>query len=173
MRTEFRPRHSLHVGAAVSESRRQIVCRATNERRFAGHWVVPRGRHEYRTLVTDQLQIPFDTTVHFVGVHVHPHSESLELRDLTTGESVWKGVQQNSRTRVGLDWIDYFSSEQGFPIYKDHQYELISVYDNPGAGRADAMASMFLYYLDREFDRGAVTARLRGSEKPALAAQGG
>jgi len=144
-----------------------------NERRFAGHWVVPPGRHEYRTLVTDQLQIPFDTTVHFVGVHVHPHSASLELRDLTTGETVWKGVQESSRSRTGLDWIDYFSSEQGFPIYKDHQYELISVYDNPAKERADAMASMFLYYLDREFDRGAVTARLRGSAKPELAAQGG
>jgi hypothetical protein len=144
-----------------------------HERRFAGHWVVPPGRHEYRTLVTDQLQIPYDTSVHFVGVHVHPFSESLELRDLTTGESVWKGVQQTSRERVGLDWIDYYSSEAGFPVYKDHQYELISVYENPGRERSDAMASMFLYYVDRDFDRGAVAARLREGAKPAAAAQGG
>lgn len=144
-----------------------------HERRFAGHWVVPPGRHEYRTLVTDQLQIPYDTTVHFVGVHVHPYSRSVELRDLTTGASVWKGVQESSRGRAGLDWIDYYSSEAGFPIYKDHQYELISVYENPGRERSDAMASMFLYYLDREFDRGAVAARLRRGTGPQAAAQGG
>ena len=143
------------------------------ERRFAGHWVVPSGRHEYRTLVTDQLQIPYDTTVHFIGVHVHPYSRSLELRDLTTGESVWKGVQQTSAGRVGLDWIDYYSSETGFPVYKDHQYELVSVYENPGRERSDAMASIFLYYLDHEFDRGAVAARLRQGAEPAQAAQGG
>jgi hypothetical protein len=143
------------------------------ERRFAGHWVVPPGRHEYRTLVTDQLQIPYDTTVHFIGVHVHPYSRSVELRDLTTGESVWKGVQQTSEGRVGLDWIDYFSSEAGFPIYKDHQYELISVYENPGSERSDAMASLFLYYLDHEFDRGAVAARLRQGPEQGPAAQGG
>jgi hypothetical protein len=144
-----------------------------HERRFAGHWVVPPGRHEYRTLVTDQLQIPYDTTVHFVGVHVHPYSVSVELRDLTAGQSVWKSEQESSRSRVGLDWIDAYSSETGFPLYKDHQYELISVYDNPGRERADAMASMFLYYLDREFDRGAVAARLRRGAEPEAAAQGG
>jgi hypothetical protein len=59
---------------------------------------------------------------------------------LTAGTTVWKGVQERAAHRAGLERIDSYSSEQGFSIYKDHQYELISVYDNPGQERADAMA---------------------------------
>jgi hypothetical protein len=125
-------------------------------RPFAGHWVVPPGRHEYHMLVTEQMQLPYDTTLHFIGVHVHPYSESLELRDLNTGETVWKSEQRNLTGRVGLEWIDYFSQEKGLPIYKDHDYELISVYDNTSGKDSDGMASMFLYYLDKEFSRSAL-----------------
>jgi hypothetical protein len=134
------------------------------QRRFTGHWVVTPGRHEYRTLVTDQLQIPYDTTVHFIGVHVHPYSESVTLRDLTTGETVWHGDTRESRDRVGLDWIDYYSSEEGFPIYAGHQYELTSVYDKPPGPRSDGMASVFLYYLDRDFDGGTALREARRQE---------
>ncbi len=123
------------------------------KRRFTGHWVVKPGRHEWRTLVTDMMKIPYDTTVHFIGVHVHPYSVSLELRDLTTGESVWKSEHRTSRDRVGLDWADYYSSTEGFPVYKDHQYELVSAYDNPSDADSDAMATMFIYYLDKEFEK--------------------
>ena len=120
-------------------------------RRFTAHWVVTPGRHEYRTLVTDQMQLPYDTTVHFIGVHVHPYSESLELRDVTTGASVWKATTRTSRERIGLDAIDDLSSVDGIPVYRDHQYELVSVYANPTTRDSDAMASMFIYYLDKEF----------------------
>jgi cyclophilin family peptidyl-prolyl cis-trans isomerase len=36
-------------------------------------------------------------------------------------------------------------------MYKDHQYELISVYDNPTKQNSDSMASAFLGLEDREF----------------------
>ncbi len=119
--------------------------------RFTGHWVVKPGRHEYRTLVTDLMQLPYDTTVHYIGVHVHPYSESVELRDVTTSETVWKGIQRSSHDRIGLDSIDHFSSVEGVPVYHDHQYELVSVYNNPTTQDSDAMASIFIYYLDKEF----------------------
>jgi hypothetical protein len=124
-----------------------------HKRRFTGHWVVKPGRHEWRTLVTDMLNIPYDTTVHFIGVHVHPYSVSLELRDLTTGESVWKSDHRTSSERVGLEWTDYYSSVEGLPLYADHQYEMISIYDNPSDVDSDAMATLFVYYLDKEFEK--------------------
>ena len=62
--------------------------------------MVPPGRHEYRTLVTNQLKIPYDTTVHFIGVHAHPHSVALELQDVTSGESLFLSHQ---RTHGELD----------------------------------------------------------------------
>ena len=84
-------------------------------------------------------------------MHVHPHSESLELRDLTTDTTLFKSHQSNTEDRLGLKWADYFSSEKGIPIYKDHEYELISVYNNETGQDADAMAGMFLYYLNRAY----------------------
>jgi hypothetical protein len=140
-----------------------------NERRFTGHWVLPTGRSEYHTLVTDQMAIPYDTKLHFIGVHVHPYSESLELRDLTAGRTVWKGAQKSSAQRRGLDWIELFSSPEGIPIHAGHQYELVSVYQNPSGEGADAMATMFLYYEDLEFDRAAVLARLESARSLASA----
>lgn len=127
-------------------------------RQFAGHWVVKPGRHEARTLVTEQLRIPYDTTIHFIGVHTHPYSVSLELQDLTTGETVWKSYQQTHPERVGLEWMDYYSSVEGIPVYGDHDYQLISVYENPTAEDSTAMASMFVYYRDKEFDADTSTA---------------
>ena len=127
-------------------------------RQFTPHWVVKPGRHEYRTLATDQMRIPYDTRIHFIGVHVHPYSVSLELQDLTAGETVWKSYHENHPERRGLAWVDYFSSEEGIPVYRDHHYQLISVYENPGDEDSDAMASMFIYYRDRDFQRAKVPA---------------
>ena len=120
-------------------------------RRFSGHWVVTPGRHEYRTLVTKRLAPPYDTTVHFIGIHVHPYSESLELKDLTTGKTVWTSFHRSFTRRIGVSWMDYYSSEEGLPFYKDHDYELISVYDNPTNQNSDAMAQLMIYYHDKEF----------------------
>jgi hypothetical protein len=127
-------------------------------RPFTGHWVVEPGRHEYRTLVTDLMNIPYDTTVHFIGVHVHPYSQSLELRDLTTGKSVWKSTQTTHPDRPSLTNIDYYSGVEGLPIHAGHDYELVSVYDNPTSDATDAMATMFLYYLDQKFDKTVLAA---------------
>ena len=40
---------------------------------------------------------------------------------------------------------DSYSSTTGFPIYKNHDYELITVYDNPTGHDIDAMAVLRLY----------------------------
>ena len=112
-------------------------------------------------MITDQIALPYDTTLHFIGVHVHPYSESLELRDLTTGETVWKSDHENHTERIGLSRVDYFSSEEGLPIFSDHHYELISVYDNTSRENSDAMATMLLYYLDREFSHSLATEPAR------------
>jgi len=129
-------------------------------KRFSPHWVVPPGHHVYRTLVTEQLALPYDTTIHYIGVHVHPHSQSLELRDLTAGETLFKSVQRNHTDRLGLESIESFSSREGIPIYKAHQYELVSVYHNPADRDGDAMAGMYVYYLDKKFDSRTAGAQL-------------
>jgi hypothetical protein len=120
-------------------------------RKFTGHWVVKPGREENRTLVTRILELPYDTTIHYIAVHLHPFAESLELRDLTAGESVFKSSTRPFPDRIGLAHVDSFSSEAGIPIYKDHEYELVSVYQNVTDREQDSMAVMNLYMLDQDF----------------------
>jgi hypothetical protein len=135
------------------------VFRDKFDRRFAGHWVVLPGEHEYRTRVTDMMEVAYDTTIHFIGVHVHPYSKSLALRDLTTGETLWTSHHETLAQRPGLAFLDYYTSEEGLPVVAGHEYELVSVYDNPTDEPSDAMATMFLYSLDKEFEPEAVGAQ--------------
>ena len=121
-------------------------------RKFTGHWVVPPGREVNRTPVTKILALPYDTTVHYIAVHLHPLAQSLELIDKTTGLTVFKSAAKNARGKLGLEHVDAFSSAEGLPMYKDHEYELVSVYENTTQEPQDSMAVMYLYLLDKRFE---------------------
>ena len=123
------------------------------DRKFAGHWVVKPGREVNQTLVTNWMNLSFDTTIHYIAVHLHPFAESLELKDLTTGETVFKSKVRNFEDKIGLEEVEYFSSAEGLPVYAEHQYELISVYNNTTNEDQDSMAVMFMYVLDPEFSK--------------------
>ncbi len=122
-------------------------------RRFSGHWVVAPGRQVNHTNVTRFMNLPFDTTVHYIAVHLHPFAESLELRDLTADRTVYHSRARGSEGRIGLDHVDHFSSREGVPLFKDHEYELVSVYENTSDEPQDSMAVMYLYVLDHDFHR--------------------
>ena len=76
-----------------------------------------------------------------------------ELKDLTTGETVFKSSARNSKDKIGLDYVDYFSSSEGIAIYKDHEYQLISSYNNTTDTDQDSMAVIYMYVLDREYKK--------------------
>lgn len=122
-------------------------------RSFTGHWVVPPGREENRTNVTKLMNVPWDTRIHTIAVHLHPFAESLELRDLTTGETVFRSRARNQPDRIGLAEVESYTSAEGIPVYADHEYELVSVYDNTTEEDQDSMAVMYLYLADRHFER--------------------
>ena len=63
----------------------------------------------------------------------------------------------NSGDKIGIDRVDYYSSTEGVLVFKGHQYELISVYNNTSGENQDAMAVMFLYILDRDYTKPALT----------------
>ena len=121
-------------------------------RKFSGHWVVPPGREVNRTLVTHLMRVPYDTTVHYIAIHLHPFAESLELRDLSTGKTLFKSAARNFDDRIGLSNVDHFTSEEGMAVFADHEYEMVSVYNNTTAEAQDSMAVMYMYLKDREFD---------------------
>jgi len=120
-------------------------------RKFAGHWVVPPGRQVNHTNTTQFMRLPYDTTVHYIAVHMHPFAVSLELRDLTADKRIYYSEVKPTPGKIGIDHVDHFSSVEGIPLYKNHDYELISVYDNTTSADVDSMAVMYMYVLDKEF----------------------
>src|SRR6266566_2444465 len=46
---------------------------------MTNHWTVPRGGHIYKMEITPQLNLPFDTTIHYATIHVHPFARGMEL----------------------------------------------------------------------------------------------
>ncbi len=146
------PDKTMHgQGCMVGENRGGRTLHDKFGRKFTGHWAVKPGIQVNHTLVTNWMNIPFDTTIHYIAVHLHPFAVSLELKDLTANRTVFKSAAKNSLAKNGLDSVDYFSSSVGLPIYKNHHYELISIYNNTSEQVHEAMAVMYLYLLDKEF----------------------
>ena len=140
-------------GGLVGENASDHEYRDGMGRKFTGHWVVKPGREGNRTLVTHLMQLPYDTTIHYIAVHLHPFAESLELRDLTAGETLFKSSARNLEGRIGLSHVDALASSEGIPIYRDHEYELVSTYHNTSDQDQDSMAVMYIYLRDLEFDQ--------------------
>ena len=127
--------------------------RDTLGRIFTGHWVVEPGKEENHTRVTPMLNLQEDTTAHYIAVHLHPFAERVELRDLTSGETIFSSDVVPLEGRIGIDRVGFFSSEAGLPPYKAHEYELVSFYDNTSDQPQDSMAVLYMYLLDPRFDR--------------------
>lgn len=146
-------------GLNATQSTLDLLVEGPN-RVVSAHWLVEPGREERRTLVTKYLNLPFDTTVHCIAVHLHPFAESLSFRDVTAKKTLFTANAKGQdsppvllQAKIGLDRIDSYSSEEGIPVYKDHEYELVSVYDNTSGVDQDAMAVMVLYILDQEYSK--------------------
>jgi hypothetical protein len=117
---------------------------------LVNHWVVSPGHHVYRTEITPQLNLPFDTTVHYATIHVHPFARGMELRDLTTGQTVFRLNSQDWPDRIGVAHVDEIKSTDGIPIFRGHRYELTAEYDNTSGANTDAMAILYLYLLEKD-----------------------
>jgi hypothetical protein len=114
-------------------------------RTFTGHWVVKPGREVNHTLVTRQLGLTHDVTLHYAAIHLHPYAESLRLVDLTSRKTVFEVKGTNARDRIALEHVEHVESVEGLPLSAGHEYELVSVYDNFSGVDQDAMATVFMY----------------------------
>ncbi len=118
--------------------------------RFVSHWLVPPGRDERVVEVTERLELPFDTTVHYAHAHLHPYGSAVRLRDLTTGEIVLEMAFVTDKTRRTIREATHYASSEGRWLYRGHRYQLESVYENSTEGEIDAMAMIYLYLYDRD-----------------------
>ncbi|WP_298224252.1 hypothetical protein [Flavobacterium sp.] len=121
--------------------------------KLSGHWVIPVGKHTYRSSIDNQLQIENDSIrLHAAAVHVHPFATSLTLRDKTSNKAIFRSNIINHKGKIGLSKIDAYSSESGEWLYRDHEYELVLEVNNTTTIDQDMMGSMFLFFYDAELD---------------------
>ena len=119
---------------------------------FGDYWYLDKGVQETRTLVTHLFRLKFDTKLHLATGHLYSYGRSLELRDLTADETLVKLEVTKRGPKGEVLELEQFSSIEGVPISMDHQYELVSIYDNTSDVQQKAAASMSLYLEDREFN---------------------
>ena len=139
-----------HIGAGCGEMVNVNSTSSAPDQGLVNHWIVPVGQHIYRTEISPQLNLPFDTTIHYATIHVHPFAHWMELRDLTTGRVVLHLTSQDWPDRVGVAHVDEYKSVEGIPIQRDHRYELAAEYDNTSGSDTDAMAILYLYLLEKD-----------------------
>ena len=108
------------------------------------HWYVPPGRQITRRRLTNI--VPSDATVHYALVHLHNYGMYMRLTDVTEDKVLWQtdAVYEAGRSQIAK--IPAYSSAAGFPVYKDHEYEIETVYDNTTDRPVDAMAMMYLFW---------------------------
>jgi hypothetical protein len=140
-------------------------------RQISGHWIVQPGRQVVENLVTRDLGLAWDTTLHAIDVHLHPFAESIELLDMTTGASLFKSVATQVESGVGLQRVETYRSSEGIPVFKDHEYGLVTVYDNPTEEDHDAMAVLYVHALDKSFERERVKRTLASQGRPVQPVQ--
>jgi len=112
--------------------------------KLQAHWMVPPGLQKTRNRDTDF--IPVDGTVHFAWAHLHNYGVYMQLTDVTEGRIVFRADVENELYRDQIANITHYASEEGFPLYKDHVYEIEALYNNTTDHDVDAMAMMVLYY---------------------------
>lgn len=120
--------------------------------KLSGHWVIPTGKHTYRSSINTHLQIQDSLRLHAAAIHVHPFATRISLFDKTANKPIFTSNIVNHKDKIGLTSIDPFSSEEGIWLYKDHEYEIVLEVNNTTKIEQDMMGSMFLFFYDKELD---------------------
>ena len=111
--------------------------------------MVPPGQHVYRTEVTQQMNLPFDTMAHYITGHLHPYGESMELIDLETKQAVFTITAKCFEDRLGVASMSDIVSRAGIALVKGRRYELVARYNNTRSEPIDAMAILYFYARDQ------------------------
>lgn len=119
---------------------------------LSGHWIIHKGKKTYQSSINEQLQITDSLRLHFSAIHVHPFATSITLFDKTVAKPIFKSAIENYTDKIGLLKVEPFSSEEGIWLYTNHEYELILETNNTSTTDQDMMASMFLFFYDKELD---------------------
>src|SRR5207302_1551664 len=72
-------------------------------------YFVPPKRHQQQIT----FEAPFNGRIHFVGSHLHPYAESIELFDVSRSRAVWRG-RRLPEMHPGENSMETYSSAAGY-----------------------------------------------------------
>lgn len=107
-------------------------------------WQVPAGEKLTRRKYT--FLVPVDSTVHYGVAKLRDMARYVRLTDTGDGKVLWQADPVLAPGTRHIASIPAYASETGFPLYRDHEYEIEVLYDNPGPEPITASAELFLYY---------------------------
>jgi hypothetical protein len=91
------------------------------------------------------FHVPFDGRIHFIGTHIHPYAESIEVFNVSRNERIWKSEKKIDATG-SMRGLTVYSSPEGYPVEILQTLRLKAVYGNPTDKPIDAMAGVFILY---------------------------
>jgi hypothetical protein len=91
------------------------------------------------------FRLPYEGRIQFMAVHVHPYGRTVELFNVTKGESVWKSVG-SVKEDGQLQSMPTYRSEEGYPFTPDEAYRLEVTYENPTGTEQDAMGGIWVFF---------------------------
>ena len=125
-------------------------------------YFVPPQRHEQKI----EFALPFSGRIHFMGTHVHPYAESMEVYHVSQGHSLWRGTP-GAQTDGSRNTMQTYSNVEGYPVHAGDVFRVTSVYNNPTTDKIDAMAAVFFYYSEEQGRTpGATAASARSPQEP-------
>jgi len=89
-----------------------------------------------------------DVVIHMIKLHLHPFGESVEIRDLTTMQTVWIGYAKAAAGRKALIDTPSYSDQNGLRIYANHSYAVITKYHNTSHETIGGMGVLRVYVAD-------------------------
>ncbi len=119
---------------------------------LSGHWKVFKEEKKYTYDATEQFAIKDTVTVHKIVPHLHPFAKKFTLIDKTNNSILYSCDVENHENKIGLASTPGLSSEKGIVMYPTHQYELELITNNILDEPQDMMASLFLFFYDKELD---------------------
>jgi len=119
---------------------------------LSGHWKIFKEEKRYTYDTTEQLAIQDTVTVHQIIPHLHPFAKKFTLRNKTNKTIIYTCDIINHNNKIGLTSTPGFSSEKGITMYPSHQYELELITESTLDEPQDMMASLFLFFYDKEMD---------------------
>jgi len=98
------------------------------------------------------LAIKDSVTLHQITPHLHPFAKKFILKDTTTNTILYTCNVINRKNSIGLISTPIFFSEQGIIMYPTHEYVLELTTNSTLEEPQDMMASLFLFFYDKEMD---------------------